>query len=188
MCVRTKITSVLSVLLLNASLAGVLSARTLDDRPASPRLAALQDRLKSGDREALDNFWKELSERGAPIVKEVPGNDRDVLVKKMPPPVPSLTGNTTFTLAGHTDAEAVAIYGSFNDWIQTKNYCLMSCFISLWDLFVPIKTSNPRSFNVAATSAASFGGFLSLGTFVYEPFPITKAIRRSLVVFGAESC
>jgi hypothetical protein len=47
----------------------------------------------------------------------------DVLVKRMPPPVASLTGNTTFTLAGHTDAEAVAIYGSFNDWIQTKNYC-----------------------------------------------------------------
>jgi enterochelin esterase-like enzyme len=48
----------------------------------------------------------------------------DVLVKKMPPPAPSPTGNHTFTLAGHTDAEAVAIYGSFNDWIQTKNYCL----------------------------------------------------------------
>jgi len=47
----------------------------------------------------------------------------DMLVKKMPAPVPSLTGNTTFTLAGHTDAEAVAIYGSFNNWIQTKNYC-----------------------------------------------------------------
>jgi len=47
----------------------------------------------------------------------------DMLVKKMPPPVLSLTGNTTFTLAGHTDAEAVAIYGSFNNWIQTKNYC-----------------------------------------------------------------
>jgi enterochelin esterase family protein len=47
----------------------------------------------------------------------------DILVKKMPPPVPSLTGNTTFTLAGHTDAEAVAIYGSFNNWIQTESYC-----------------------------------------------------------------
>ena len=46
----------------------------------------------------------------------------DMLVKKMPPPVPS-TGNTTFTLRGHTDAQVVAIYGSFNDWIQTKNYC-----------------------------------------------------------------
>jgi hypothetical protein len=43
-----------------------------------------------------------------------------VLVQKMPPPVPILTGATTFTLAGHTDAEAVAIYGSFNDWIQLK--------------------------------------------------------------------
>ena len=48
---------------------------------------------------------------------------RDTLVKKMPPPMASLTGNTTFKLAGHTDAEAVAIYGSFNNWIQTKNYC-----------------------------------------------------------------
>jgi hypothetical protein len=46
----------------------------------------------------------------------------DIRVKKMPPPVPSV-GNTTFKLAGHTDAEAVAIYGSFNNWIQTKNYC-----------------------------------------------------------------
>jgi enterochelin esterase-like enzyme len=47
----------------------------------------------------------------------------DMLVRKMPPPVLSLTGNTTFKLRGHTDAEAVAIYGSFNNWIQTKNYC-----------------------------------------------------------------
>jgi Glycogen recognition site of AMP-activated protein kinase len=47
----------------------------------------------------------------------------DMPVKKLPPAVPSLTGNTTLTLAGHTDAEAVAIYGSFNNWIQTKNYC-----------------------------------------------------------------
>src|SRR5947207_2047507 len=48
---------------------------------------------------------------------------RDMLVKRMPPAVPSLTGNTTFKLTGHTNAEAVAIYGSFNNWIQTTNYC-----------------------------------------------------------------
>jgi enterochelin esterase-like enzyme len=47
----------------------------------------------------------------------------DIRVTKMPPPVPSITGNTTFKLTGHTDAEVVAIYGSFNNWIQTKNYC-----------------------------------------------------------------
>src|SRR5437667_10032232 len=56
------------------------SAQTVDELPLSPRLLALSDRLKAGDRKALDNFWKEISERGAPIVEEVPGNDRDVLV------------------------------------------------------------------------------------------------------------
>ncbi len=62
-------------------------------------------------------------ERGSVTGLTLNTGQGDVLVKKMPPPVPSLTGNTTFNLAGHTDAEAVAIYGSFNDWIQTKNYC-----------------------------------------------------------------
>jgi len=52
----------------------------VDDRPLSRRLSALRDRIKSGDREALGNFWKEINQRGAPIVEPVPGNDRDVLV------------------------------------------------------------------------------------------------------------
>ena len=56
------------------------SATKVDDRPASPRLAALQDRLKSGDRKALDSFWKEITERGAPMIEPAPGSDRDVLV------------------------------------------------------------------------------------------------------------
>src|SRR5882762_11004946 len=82
MCVRigTKIINALLVLLLNASLGGVLSAQTVDGQPLSPRLAALQRRLRSGDQNALDNFWKEITERGAPIIEGVPGNDRDVLV------------------------------------------------------------------------------------------------------------
>src|SRR6266566_2482648 len=82
MCARigTKIINALLVLLLNTSLGSVLSAQTVDDLPFSPRLAALQDRLKSGDRDALSNFWKEIDERGAPIVEPAAGSDRDVLV------------------------------------------------------------------------------------------------------------
>jgi enterochelin esterase-like enzyme len=56
------------------------SVPKVDDRPLSPRLAGLQDRLKSGDRKALDNFWKEITERGSPITEAAPGSDRDVLV------------------------------------------------------------------------------------------------------------
>src|SRR6201988_3644774 len=56
------------------------SGRNVDDRPLSPRLAALQNRLKAGDREALADFWKAIAQDGAPIIEEVPGNDRDMLV------------------------------------------------------------------------------------------------------------
>src|SRR2546421_11748332 len=62
------------------SFAHETSAQQVDDRLLSPRLEALRDRIKSGDGEALNSFWKEISKRGAPIVEGVPGNDRDVLV------------------------------------------------------------------------------------------------------------
>lgn len=78
--VETKVINALFVLLLNASLGSVLSAQTVDDRPLSPRLVALQDGLKSGDQDALDSFWKEIGERGAPIVEPAAGSDRDMLV------------------------------------------------------------------------------------------------------------
>jgi hypothetical protein len=74
----------------------------------------------------------EIPDLNLAFVKDEKGNviglnlDRgqgDIRVKKMPPPVPRVTGNTTFKLAANTHAEAVAIYGSFNNWIQTKNYC-----------------------------------------------------------------
>jgi enterochelin esterase family protein len=99
LCIAPKIvTRVFTVLVLSASLvyasvsgrslgvnagsafAKQESGRTVDDRPLSPRLATLQDRLKAGDRNALNNFWKEISERGAPIIEPVAGSDRDVLV------------------------------------------------------------------------------------------------------------
>ncbi|HAF24348.1 MAG TPA: hypothetical protein DCK93_15830, partial [Blastocatellia bacterium] len=78
--IGTKIINALLVLLLSASLGSVLTAQTVDDLPLSPRLAALQERLKSGDRDALDNFWKEIDKRGAPIIEPVAGSDRDMLV------------------------------------------------------------------------------------------------------------
>lgn len=53
---------------------------TTDDRPLSPRLATLRDHLKSGDRKALGDFWKEITERGAPIVEPIAGSKSDVLV------------------------------------------------------------------------------------------------------------
>ena len=52
---------------------------TLNDQLSSPRLLALRDRLTSGDRTALANFWKEIGEQGAPIIEPVAGS-HDMLV------------------------------------------------------------------------------------------------------------
>src|SRR6202008_3886382 len=66
----------------SATLSGVFqeSTGTPNDQPSSPRLLALRDRLNSGDRTALDKFWKEIGEQGAPIIESATDNDREVLV------------------------------------------------------------------------------------------------------------
>lgn len=43
--------------------------------------------------------------------------------KRVVLPPPSLKGNTTFRLTGHTDATIVAVAGSFNDWDQSHLLC-----------------------------------------------------------------
>jgi enterochelin esterase family protein len=85
------VTRVFTLLLLTVSLAANVSVSattavdeestgTLNDQPSSPRLLALRDRLTSGDRNALDKFWKEISEQGTPIIESATDNDREVLV------------------------------------------------------------------------------------------------------------
>ncbi len=95
-------------------------------RPSSlnPRQLIAESESKFYDSEIPDLHLTFVKDgKGNVIGLALNIGDGDVVVKKMPPPAASLTGNTTFKLPGHTDAEAVAIYGSFNDWIQTKNYC-----------------------------------------------------------------
>ncbi|HYV12190.1 MAG TPA: enterochelin esterase domain-containing protein, partial [Pyrinomonadaceae bacterium] len=81
-CIAPKIVlRVSAIIVLSVSLANALeTARIVDDQPLSPRLAALQDRLKSGDGAALDSFWKEIEQNGAPIIEPAPDNDREMLV------------------------------------------------------------------------------------------------------------
>ena len=62
----------------SATLSGVFQERTgtLNDQPSSPRLLALRDRLTSGDRTALDKFWNEINEQGAPIIEPAAESDQ----------------------------------------------------------------------------------------------------------------
>src|SRR4030095_3476259 len=66
----------------SATLSGVFqeSTGTLNDQPSSPRLLALRDRLTAGDRTALDRFWNEINEQGAPLIEPAAESDHDMLV------------------------------------------------------------------------------------------------------------
>src|SRR5690349_4682607 len=81
------VTRVFTLLIITASLAinisistPVAQERTLNDQPSSPRLRALRDRLTSGDRTALDKFWNEINEQGAPIIEPAAESDHEMLV------------------------------------------------------------------------------------------------------------
>src|ERR1044072_7501586 len=52
----------------------------LNDQPSSPRLLALRDRLTAGDRTALDKFWNEINEQGAPLIDPAGASSNDMLV------------------------------------------------------------------------------------------------------------
>jgi Domain of unknown function (DUF3327) len=65
---------------INARVSATFRGLHLNDQPSSPRLLALRDRLTSGDRTALDKFWNEINEQGAPVIEPATDNDREVLV------------------------------------------------------------------------------------------------------------
>src|SRR5262245_38434170 len=59
-----------------------VSGRAINEgeAPASSRLTLLQERLKTGDQSALEVFWKEISEKGAPLIEPIKGDTRHVFV------------------------------------------------------------------------------------------------------------
>ncbi|HKQ50912.1 MAG TPA: enterochelin esterase [Pyrinomonadaceae bacterium] len=48
--------------------------------PSSPRVAALQNQLRKGDRAAVAGFWEEVRKAGTPLVESIPGDGKNVLV------------------------------------------------------------------------------------------------------------
>ena len=69
----------IAILILSAQVAFSATASDVD-APLSHRLASLRDRLKAGDHVALETFWKEMVEKGTPLVEPIKGDSRHVLV------------------------------------------------------------------------------------------------------------
>ena len=57
------------------------------------------------------------------IAQSPASGTKPLIAKKLTLPSPSIKGNTTFRLKGHTNARVVAVAGSFNDWNQSQVLC-----------------------------------------------------------------
>jgi len=50
------------------------------DKYQSPRIKALRTALDQGQANAVDTFWKEIKEKGAPLIEPLEGNEKEMLV------------------------------------------------------------------------------------------------------------
>ncbi|WP_425445853.1 enterochelin esterase [Dethiothermospora halolimnae] len=46
----------------------------------SPKLKKLQNKVKAGDKSALESFWREIEENGAPLIEDIEGDNEHKLV------------------------------------------------------------------------------------------------------------
>ncbi len=53
---------------------------TIEETLTSPRLIALRQELEAGNMQALDQFWREVTERGTPLVEPIADDEQHVLV------------------------------------------------------------------------------------------------------------
>lgn len=87
------------------------------ETPTSPRIAALQQALESGKPKALDEFWQEVEEQGAPLIESIEDDDRHALV--------------TFLWRADEPVEHVVLYSEllrgmwWNDWADALFHRLL---------------------------------------------------------------
>lgn len=79
---------------------------TENDTIQSPRIAALRQELEAGNTSALDAFWQEIAEKGAPLFEPVEGDEEQTLV--------------TFLWHGDADTRNVVIVGGLAGWDDFK--------------------------------------------------------------------
>ncbi len=100
----SKIFSILLTLLMAFCVSRALESQPTAAQTAieSPRLLALGGQLKAGNAAALDEFWREVKQRGTPLVESITGDDKDVLV--------------TFLWRGGSETKNVILFSDTIPW------------------------------------------------------------------------
>ena len=87
-------------------------------RPESPRIAALRQDLEAGDAAALQTFWREVEERGTPLIEPLPDDPTHYLV--------------TFVWRGNEDTKNVLVLSRFPSGEKTNRQLQRLPATDLW--------------------------------------------------------
>lgn len=100
-------------------------------RPESPRIAALRRDLQAGDTTGLQTFWREVKERGTPLIEPVPGDPMHYLV--------------TFVWRGNEDTKNVVVLSRFPSGEKTNRQMQRLLATDLWYSVTYLAKSDERT-------------------------------------------
>lgn len=99
--------------------------------PESPRIAALRRDLEAGDTGALKTFWREVNERGTPLIEPVPDDPRHYLV--------------TFVWRGNEDTKNVVVLSRFPSGAKTNRQMQRLPTTDVWYSATHLARSDERT-------------------------------------------
>ena len=100
-------------------------------RPESPRIAALRRDLQAGDTTGLETFWREVKERGTPLIEPVPGDPTHYLV--------------TFVWRGNEETKNVVVLSRFPSGKKTNRQMQRLPATDLWYALTYLARSDERT-------------------------------------------
>lgn len=74
---------------------------------SSPKINALVEKVKSGDINSINLFWRNVERYGAPLIEEIEGDNQNVLI--------------TFLYKGDSNIKNILIYGAFPGFRYAEN-------------------------------------------------------------------
>ncbi len=110
----------------------------------SPRLSALKKEVEAGNRVALDSFWQDVTKQGAPLVEQIKGDDRHVLL--------------TFLWRAKEETRNVVVFGGVAGTDFSKNQMTRLLDTDLWFKTYKVRDDARFTYNLAPNdSLVPFG-------------------------------
>jgi enterochelin esterase-like enzyme len=114
---------------------GFVKAFVQDIELKSPRLSALKKEVEAGNRTALESFWQDVTKQGAPLVEQITGDDRHVLL--------------TFVWRAKEEMRNIVVVGGVAGYDFSENQMTRLLDTDLWYRTYKVRNDARFSYNLS---------------------------------------